>query len=173
MVTDDEREGLLSYIRHQVSKGPDGIRDAVEKGHAQLLGQLEGLSEEHARFTPEPDQWSIFEVLQHVLQGKRGVAGRCAALARGETIEGVAESGQRFAPLPSLSAARPALDAAHEELLAFIEGISPETNLEARSQHPFFGPLNCQEWAAFQRIHDGDHSGQIEQIKAATGFPPP
>jgi hypothetical protein len=23
--------------------------------------------------------------------------------------------------------------------------------------HPWFGELNCREWAVFQRVHDEDH----------------
>ena len=41
----------------------------------------------------------------------------------------------------------------------------------ATFDHPFFGPLNCKGWVAFQRLHDADHIGQIEQIKASAGYP--
>jgi hypothetical protein len=41
----------------------------------------------------------------------------------------------------------------------------------ATFDHPFFGPLNCKGWVAFQRLDDADYIGQIEQIKASAGYP--
>jgi hypothetical protein len=77
--------------------------------------------------------------------------------------------GEQYA---TLADARAAMDAAQRDLLAFIDGLSSSTpNVEARYNHFIFGDLNCLEWAAFQRVHDGDHSGQIEQIRSAAGFP--
>ena len=42
---------------------------------------------------------------------------------------------------------------------------------EATALHPFFGDLNCKEWAAFVYVHSRDHADQIEKVKAAPGFP--
>jgi hypothetical protein len=30
--------------------------------------------------------------------------------------------------------------------------------------------VNCKGWLAFQRLHDADHIGQLEQIKATVGY---
>ncbi len=168
---DTARERITSYIVHQGKKEPSGIKKLVQKGHDQLLNQMEGLSEEQATFKASEDDWSVRELLRHALQAKRGVAGTCRSLALGEAREGTAEAGRVTGELPTLAEARAGLDAAHGDLLAFVESISAETNTDARYEHPFFGPLNCREWAAFQRVHDGDHAQQIEQIKAAPGFP--
>ena len=170
-VTDEVRERLLSYVNRQVSKGPDSIKSAVEKGQKQLLGVMDGLSEEQAAFKPDADTWSVVEVLRHVVDAKRHNAAWCTALASGETIAGQAQPGRTDVELSSLAAARSALEASHGELVAVVASFSPATNLEARYEHPWFGLLNCQEWAVFQRIHDGDHAEQIEQVKAAAGFP--
>ena len=170
-VTDELRERLLSYVSHQVAKGPESIRGTIQKGHDQLLGVIDGLSEQQAAFKPDADTWSVVEVLRHVVDAKQRNVEWCAALARGETIAAAAQPGRTGDELPSLAEARSALDAAHDELLAFVATLSPETNLEARFEHPIFGPLNCQEWAVFQRVHDGDHAQQVEQIRAAPGFP--
>ena len=171
VVTDELRERLLSYISSQVAKGPESIQSAVRKGQEQLLGVIDGISEEQALFKPDADTWSVVEVLRHVVDGKRRNAAGCAALARGETRGGEAQTGRSGEELPSLAAARSALEASHGELFAAVASFSPATNLEARYEHPWFGLLNCQEWAVFQRIHDGDHAAQIEQVKAAPGFP--
>ena len=166
-ISDDVRERLVSYLKHQAGKSPQAIKELVQKGHDQLLDRFDGLSEEQATFKPEPDVWSVVEVLQHAAPAKRSVANLCVTLARGATPE----RGGGDTTYASLAEARSALEAAHMELLAFVDGLSPDVNVEARFEHSFFGELNCLEWAAFQRVHDGDHAGQIDQIRAATGFP--
>ena len=162
---------INSYIRHQVAKGPATIQRMVQQGHQQLVGLIDSLSEEQAHFKPGPDDWSVLEVLQHAAPAERWVADVCSALARGAPPASRAEAGRMGSDFSSLAAARSALGAAHQELLAFVDNLSPEANRETRFDHPFFGPLNCEEWAVFQRVHNGDHAQQIEQILAAPGFP--
>jgi hypothetical protein len=73
-----------------------------------------------------------------------------------------------YAPL---AAAREALEEALKGLLEFIDGAMAQANVETRLGHFLFGELNALEWAVFQRVHDGDHSNQIQQITSATGYP--
>lgn len=172
----DVIERVGSYIRHNAEKEPAALHDLVEKGHDQLFAQLGGLSAEQATFKPAPDEWSVLELMDHVVTAKGGVARICARLARGETIEGTGREGDEQDGITrdhfeALADARAAAQAAHDELLAFIDGLSPASNVAARFNHFVFGDLNCREWAAFQRVHDGDHAGQIEKVRAAAGFP--
>lgn len=171
-LTDDIRERVGSYIRHQAQKEPASLHETVQKGHGDLLAGLAGLSEEQAAYKPGPDDWSVLELLQHVLGGKKGTARLCVALARGEAPPGEAQTGRLPSTQLTLSEARAQLDAAHMEMLSFVDGLTPGANVEARYTHPFFGELNCREWAAFQRVHDGDHANQLGQIRSAQGFPP-
>ncbi|MEX1253723.1 MAG: DinB family protein [Dehalococcoidia bacterium] len=169
-----------SYIRHNATKSPEALHDLVLKGHEQVLGLIEGLSPEQVTFKPGADDWSVLETLRHIVAAKRGVARVCVRLAAGETPGGVGGEGQAQQQdgvmgdeYATLVEARAAMDAAHNDMLAFVDGLaSSQPNVEKRFNHFVFGDLNCREWAAFQRVHDGDHSGQIEQIKAAPGFPP-
>ena len=177
MTTDQEvRERVRSYVGHQAAKEPAAIRQLVQRAHDQLLGLIDGLSDDQASYKPGPDEWCILDVLRHVEESKRGIAAIAAALAQSETPgQTPTELGRigtiESAPFSSLAEARSALDASHGELLAFIDTIASQTNLEASSPHPWFGEHNCKEWAVFQCLHDRDHAGQIEQIKSAPGFP--
>jgi hypothetical protein len=168
---------IRSYIQHNATKEPGSIRDMVQKGHAQVTALIEGLSPEQVTFKPSADDWSVLETLRHVVAAKRGVARACARLARGEKIEGLGAEGQEQDGVmgreyASLGEARQAMDAAQADLLAFLDGLaSSKPNVEARFNHFIFGDLNCLEWAVFQRVHDGDHANQIEQVRAAPGFP--
>lgn len=175
---DGVRERVVSYVKDQVEKGTAAMTESVQTGHDQLLSLLEGMSEEQAKFKPSGESWSVLELLQHVVTAKRGTARLCAALARGETPRNIGPEGEESsyqdgitrASFRSLAEAYAAVQSAHGELLAFIAGLSPEADLDTRFKHFLFGALNCQEWAVFQRVHDGDHARQIEQIKAAPGF---
>ena len=165
------RERVVAYVKHNAAKDPQAIRDVVQKGHDRLAALLDGMTEEQARWKPDADTWSVLEVLRHVVASKRGTARLCAMLARGDARDGAAVLGEQGAELPSLAQARAELEQSHRALLDFVATISPETDLEATFDHPWFGPHNCREWAAFQRVHDGDHAGQIEQITSAAGYP--
>jgi hypothetical protein len=172
-------ERIGAYIRHNAAKSPQALHDLVQKGHDQVTDLIEGLSPAQAVFKPSADDWSVIETMRHIVAAKQGVARVCARLAAGETPGGVGAEGQAQRQdgvmgeeYATLAEARAAMDVAHAELLAFVDGLASSTpNVETRYNHFIFGDLNCREWAAFQRVHDGDHSGQIEQIKAASGFP--
>lgn len=176
---DDVQERVGSYISHQSVKAPQALLEIVQKGHDNLLRLLDGMSETQAKFKPADDVWSVLEVLDHVITAKRGVARTCVTLARGEAPRSIGEEGQEETPqdgitgkrFSSIADARSAAEEAHAEMVDFIIGLSDDVDLDARFKHFLFGPLNCREWAAFQRVHDGDHGQQIEQVKAAKGYP--
>ena len=172
MVSDDIRERVVSYLAHQATKEPPDLRPLIERERARLLGLLEGLSEEQASWKAQPEEWSIKEVLRHVLAAERGVVQIVTSLSKGEVPERERQLGSQD-PDESATLAQlvERLAGERRRLLAFVDSLSSSTDLSATYPHPFFGPLNCKGWVAFQRVHDGDHIGQIEQIKAAEGFP--
>jgi hypothetical protein len=174
---DEVIERVTSYIRHNAAKDPKALRGLVEQGHAQVTSLLDGLGEPQASFKPAADVWSVMELLQHVTTAKRGVARICVLLSRGEQPAGRGREGDEqdgimgAKTFDSLPAGRVVLEQAQQEMLSFIDGLDATANLDARFNHFLFGDLNCREWAAFQRVHDGDHATQIQQIMAAPGFP--
>jgi len=178
---EDVRERVRSYLVHNATKELGELRDLVQKGHDQIMGIAAGLTASQATFKPAPDEWSVLDCFQHVVAAKKGTARLAATLARGEQPPGIGGEGEetrrqdgvtgtRYA---TLDEARAAAQAAHEELLAFLDTAASTANLEATYPHFLFGDLNCLQWAAFQRVHDGDHAGQIERIIAAPGYPYP
>ncbi len=172
MVTEDARQRLISYLGHQASKDVPVLVELIEEQRATLLGLLDGVSEEQAAFQPAPDQWSVADVLRHVIAAEEGVARIVESLARGAVPEGRREIGSHIPdegqPLAVLVER---LRTARADLLARVRGWPASPDLAATFEHPFFGPLNCKGWVAFQRLHDADHIGQLEQIKAAAGYP--
>ena len=173
------RERVTGYIKHNAAKSNEAILGLIQHGQKQMMELVTGLSEEQATFKPGPDDWSVLDTMQHVVAAKKGVARMCEALARGDkpaAIGGEGEDTQKQDGMTgrtyaTLSEAAEAAVVAHEELAAFVNGVSDASNIKATHDHFLFGALNCREWAVFQRVHDGDHGGQIEKIKAADGFP--
>jgi hypothetical protein len=170
-------ERVKGYIQHNATKEPAAIRELVHQGHDQLAVMLERMTEEQAVFKPGPDDWSVLELLHHVISAKRGVARTCSTLGRGEPIAGRGREGDEQDGMmgketyASLAEARGALEEAHRQMLAFLDSELPAAQTELRFNHFLFGDLNAPEWAVFQRVHDGDHRNQIEQITSAPGYP--
>jgi hypothetical protein len=172
MVAEDARQRLVSYLGHQASKDVPVLVELIEEQRARLLALLDGVSEEQAAYRPAPDQWSIADVVRHVIAAEEGVARIIEPLARGLVPEGQRAMGTQIPDEGQpLAALIERLRAARVDLLARIRGWPASSDLTATFEHPLFGPLNCKGWVAFQRLHDGDHIGQIEGIKAAGGYP--
>jgi len=58
------------------------------------------------------------------------------------------------------------LEAVNKDLLEAVRSLPDEPDREMKLAHPIFGPLNCLEWAGFQRVHDSDHIQHAEKILA-------
>ncbi|MEX0785304.1 MAG: DinB family protein [Dehalococcoidia bacterium] len=177
-VADDRRAQVRSYIQHNATKSAGDMLDMIQEEHERLLSLVAGLSDEQATFKPAADEWSVLDTLTHVVAGKKGVARLAAALAKGEKPPAVGGEGEtqkqdgvKGRDYASLADVIAAINAAHDELTAFLRQVSDESNSELTHPHFIFGDLNCREWAVFQRVHDRDHGGQIASVIAAPGFP--
>jgi hypothetical protein len=174
---EDVIERVGGYIRHNAGKEPAAIRRLVQQGHEQLTGLLDGMTEQQATFKPRSEDWSVLELLHHVISAKRGVARTCSMLGRGEPVAGLGREGDEQDGMmgkrtyASLAEAREALEEAHQQIVVFMDTEMAQAQLELRFKHFLFGDLTSLEWAVFQRVHDGDHSNQIGQITSVTGFP--
>ena len=123
------------------------------------------------------DEVGVFDELaafaartRHVVGAEEGVARLVEMLARGEKAKRDAQPGSMVDDDGvSYTALIERLHVANEKMLAAIRGLPADADKETRSPHPFFGELNCYEWAVFQRIHDSDHIQHAQKIVAATG----
>lgn len=173
MIDDDARQRLVSYLEHQAKKDVPRIVELIEDQRARLLGLLDGVSDEQAAFRPGPDQWSIIDVLRHVVAAEEGVARIVESLALGVVPDGSRALGSQVPDEgQSLSTLVERLRASRAGLLERVRGWPASPDLSATFDHPFFGPLNCKGWLAFQRLHDADHIGQVQQVMGAEGYPP-
>ena len=166
VLPDEARQTVISYLAHQGKKDVSAIVEVIERERRRLVGVLADLSQEQAEFVPSAGQWSIRDVAEHVVAAERGVVEVIARLAGvAAPPEWTPAAGQ------SLTKLRSHLTAVRSELLDLTQRLPQDGNLDAKHEHPFFGPLNWKEWLAFQRVHDGDHIEQIEAVRSSPAYP--
>ena len=169
---EDNRQQVVSYLKHQASKSTSDLLALVDRAADRIEQSLVGVSESQARFRASPDEWSVADVLRHVDASMRGTSRIIKALATGEEAHPdmaapvvPEDAGKTLAELRNSVAE--SYDEVREAVAAIPYGPAPE----ATARTPFFGDLNCKEWAAFVYVHSRDHSNQIEQVRAHPSFP--
>ena len=178
-IPEDRRAAAIAFVQETAQRPPAEIEAVVLEGHEALLASLEGISETQAAFKPGPEDWSVLELMSHVVSTKRIVALLAAALAEGKLPPGInadselesRQDGVTIMHFETLASAREAAATAHADMLKFIRSIDDSTNTELRFKHFVFGAFNSREWAVFQRVHDDNHAPQVFDIKASAGYP--
>lgn len=168
---EDTRQQVVGYLKHQASKSTSDLLALVDRAAGWIEQSLAGMSESQARFRPSPDEWSVADVLRHVDASMRGTARLVTALAAGENVSAkMADPPIDDAP-KTLAELRQGVAESYDEVRAAVAAIPDGPATGATAFHPFFGDLNCKEWAAFVYVHSRDHADQIENVKAHPGFP--
>ncbi len=175
---DEQTQQALSYMRHQGAKSITDLAALMERTASDCARCLEGINEEQASFKPAlseadgaGDEWSVKEVLGHMLVSGAGVNREIANLVAGQPPVREARMGVVAGADRPIDELRGELIDLLEETTRLVASLPEEGSVERTWQHPVFGPLNSKEWIAFQRIHALDHVQQIEQIKAAPSYP--
>ncbi len=168
MVTEDVATRVRSYIQHQAKKGPATVAGIVADPQARLLGILEPLDESVTTRKPAPDEWCVRELLRHVIDAENGTATMVERLAAGTAISREPRAGTaKEDDSRTYSQMLDELRSANKRLQDVLAAFPPDPNMELTAAHPFFGELNCMEWAAFQKVHDEDHIQHTQKILAA------
>lgn len=160
---EEQRQQVVSYLKYQGSKPAADLVVLIRRGAKMLDDTLAGVREEQARLSPAEGEWSISEVLRHVEVSALGCARLVRALARGEK-GAKAFDGPPMSESGSFRELRDRVAAAYEEVERAVAELD-NADLATTANHPFFGEINCKEWAAFMYVHTRDHVNQIEQIK--------
>jgi hypothetical protein len=165
----DVREQALSYMRHQAGKGLTDLAALMERTGADCDGCLEGVSDGQASFQYD-EEWSIKEVLGHMLSSGKGVNQEIANLVEDNSPSRTARMGIVAGADRSIEEMCQALSDLWSETGRLVSSLPEAGNLERTWEHPAFGPLNFREWIAFQRLHAMDHVQQMEKVKAHPGY---
>jgi hypothetical protein len=171
MLTDDVVARVTSYIQHQGTKSKAALADLVRTSQQRYVDAVAAVSDDIAAKKPAPDEWSIRELTRHVVTTQNYVAGLIWHSARsqeppprpgalGMTVD---DDARPFAGWVA------ELCETNAKMLETILTLPDAPDIALKPAHPFFGPLNCREWAAFQRVHDEDHVQHAGKILAAVG----
>ena len=166
----DVREQVLSYIRHQAAKSLPGLAALMERTGAECARCLEDTSETQASFS-HGEEWSMKEVVGHMLGSSAAINHEIAGLAAGRESRPAGRTGVTAGGGRPIEELRRALAGLWLETGRLVASLPEDGNLERTWDHPWFGPLNFREWIVFQRIHAMDHVQQMERLKVHPDYP--
>ena len=166
----------------------------LEAARAEIIHEVEGLSQPQADWKPSETDWSVGEIVHHltiaeVATGKLTTKLTREAEAAG-TIAPFPADLVSFTPLPEIvggageapAVVWPEHGKPIAELLATMRAtrersrgsIEKLATLDPRRlvfKHFRFGDLTLAEWWLLQARHDLLHLGQLRDVRAAPGFP--
>ena len=141
------------------------------RARVALMDAAEGVSQTQAEFRPDADEWSIAEVLHHLVTSSGRVADLVEALSRGESANPERIDPPREETTLTIDELRAKLRDDSIAWSALTERLPPAPATTPTAPHSFFGDLHARAWYLFQRVHDLDHAGQIAKNKQAGDYP--
>ena len=167
----------------------------LQQTRDDFLAAVESVTDAQWDFRPGPDRWSIGLIAEHLglverrlfgqveraLEGDADPGWRSTTAGKNELIETMlADRGTPWdAPeqvVPTGTAGRREAIRIYRERrarsLAFAETTADPLNAHTLDHHrPVFGTLNAYQWLVYIPLHNQRHIQQIEEIKAAPGYP--
>ena len=167
------RDEYLEVIREHGRKSPDEIVDSVAETQSSLFSLFSSVPDFQALRKPASDEWSLHELALHAVFTERLIGKLIHYMGRGgmppaEDLEGAGIGMMPKDDTRSYADVLRDLRTVNAELLNAVRTLPEKPNTEMVVPHPFFGPLNCLEWAGFQRVHDTDHIQHGEKLLSAT-----
>ena len=158
----------------------------LEDRKSELLKDLESYSDDHLRFQPAPDRWSLLMALQHIVIGEQGIRLTEAEL-RHNPVRQQLKPGNMFnvvmdvlekdlpveVPDPSVE---PDGSMEFDELIALwdrernvlgnlLEKVTEETVNDVMFSHPAAGPLDPLGTLKLAVAHFDSHRRQIDTLR--------
>jgi uncharacterized damage-inducible protein DinB len=158
----------------------------LERGRAEFLASVAGLSASQVTMRPDPARWSVLDCVEHVTmveerflgwldnankldqpridkQKEAGLLTRVADRStRAQSPEAVLPTG-RFA---TLEQALEQFNVNRTRSVQFAQDRSDELYYLA-AEHPRFGPMNGAEFLMIITAHARRHAAQIQEVRAA------
>lgn len=172
----------------------DKLWRELERVRAEVLHEVEGLSQAQADWKPGTSDWSVGEIVHHLTVAEIATGKLTTKLTR------EADAAGRLQPFPADLRALPTLVAApaaaaeapqvvwpeHGRPIATLVAEMKATRERSRQsieklgaidprpltfKHFRLGDLDLSQWWQLQAQHDGIHLAQIRDVKARPGFP--
>ena len=166
-----EFERIRGYLQAQGAKlSPEAIIGKVEAAMGELRQAAALVPAARWAERPEPEEWSGNEVLAHVVDAGRHFGDQIIALLADRPRP--AARGSSMSERRTLEEWWAILGRDRAELFDAVRKTEPASRLDAKIEHPMFGPLTWRETLLFTRLHDLDHTGQLQKIAAALAARP-
>jgi hypothetical protein len=168
--------------------------DALQSARAEVLSEVEGLSQAQADWRPGERDWSVGEVVHHLTIAEIATGKLTTKLTREAEAAGrlapFPTDLAKFSPLPAspaeaaeappvvwpergkpIDALVAGMKATRERSRQSIERLATVDPRTMSFKHFRLGDLDLAQWWTLQAEHDLVHLGQLRQIKRAPGFP--
>ena len=168
----EEFRRINSYLQSQGERHTfSELWTRLIRARITVMDAVDGVTQEQAEFRPDPDEWSISEVLHHLLTSSERVAETVDALSRGESINPGRIDPPREENTETIEDLTTRLREDSIAWSALTQRLPASPPPEPTVPHSMFGELHARAWYLFQRVHDLDHAGQIEKNKQAQDYP--
>ena len=154
-----------------------GLWAKLETRHQEMFDLIDELTPDQLLFKPEPDRWSILQVLQHVVLGSARGMRRTEAELQDNPLREILKPGAMVkvgmdvlvndvpvdVPDPAME---PDGKVTVEELRALLETVTAENHEQVMFSHAAAGPLTALQMLEIAEAHLGTHRRQIDLIRA-------
>lgn len=157
--TPEQAIARFEQVTDQIIAVTDPLETSV-LNERRLIPRLQGL-EDSSRY------WSVAMTLQHLIVVSRSMRQVVTTLSQGKTIDRKASIAD-LKPAADIDPAtvRDKFKNAAQSLVADMRTCdlkSPASTVQ-KFDHPWFGPLNAEQWLVFAAPHQKIHYNQIQEI---------
>ncbi len=170
----------------------EAIWRRLEAVRAEVLQEVDGLSQAQADWRPSAADWSIGEIVHHLTLAEVATGKLTSKLLKeaGPALRPYPADLAAFAPLPPwppgpaeappvvrpeggqpIDRLRADMRAARERSRQTLERLAGVDPRPLTWRHFALGDLDLAQWWMLQARHDGDHLEQLRRVKRAPGFP--
>ncbi len=144
------------------------IAAKLNEACAMMTRTLDQLGEDQATTWMVTPDWSVKDAIAHLVGAKRGMTRMAQRFAAGENPQLPEDynndyyNARQVAKRQAMSfgEVRAELAAAHQELLAFLESLTPQ-QLELRGEHPIAGEIPLKDLLVVIYNHETQHCKEI------------
>ena len=170
----------------------EALWNELQAVRAEILKEIEGLSQAQADWRPSDRDWSVGEIIHHLTLAEVATGKLTSKLFKeaGAAVAPFPAHVTGFAPFPPVPpgpaeappAVRPEQGHPVDELISTfkatrersrqsVERLATADPRSLKWAHPRFGELDLAQWWMLQARHDADHLQQLRAAKGAAGFP--
>lgn len=170
----------------------EALWNDLQSARAQVLKEVDGLSQAQADWRPSDTDWSAGEIVHHLTLAEIGTGKVTSKVLKdaGDTVKPFPADLKGFTPIVTPAGGRAdapqgvwpergkpfaqlvaEMKAARERSRQSIERLGAVDPRPLTFSHPRLGALDLAQWWMLQAWHDGVHLDQLRAVKAAPGFP--